>query len=306
MNKKQEAKLNMYRATQSVCNENAPVFSGNAAFTAAFEEFETKIENIISTEQQNAVVITGIAADKNISKEVLCEKAAEIASVIYAYASTVGNNTLKNEVDFPYSKLIRLRDELTAPNCQNIHDKGEENLAALADYGITAQMLADLQEFINRYSADTPKPRSAISNRKTTTANLAALFEQTDQILKERMDKIVVVFRSANPAFVETYENARRIVDPATTTTQLKGKVTDKTTSDPIKTATVTAVRTENGSNGETFTAATDANGDYQIKPITHGKYTITITADGYAPLETDNFDIKLGEVNHLNAEMVT
>ena len=74
MNKKQEAKLNMYRATQSVCNGNAAVFSGNAAFTAAFDEFETQIGNIISTAQQDAAVITGIAADKNVSKEVLCEE----------------------------------------------------------------------------------------------------------------------------------------------------------------------------------------------------------------------------------------
>ncbi len=306
MNNRQEAKLNMYRATQSVCSENAPVFSGNAAFTTAFEEFETVIENIISTEQQNAAVITGIAADKNVSKEGLSEKAAEIASVISAYASTVGNNTLKDEVDFSYSRLVKMRDDMIAPVCQNIHDAGTANLAALADYGITAQMLADLQELINRYSADTPKPRTAISNRKTTTANLAALFDQADQILKERMDKIVVVFRAANPDFVETYENARRIVDPATTTTQLKGRVTDKTTSDPIKDAAITAVGTETANNGQTFTATTDANGDYQIKPMHHGAYTITITANGYAPLETTNFDIKMGEVNHLNAEMVT
>ena len=160
------------------------------------------------------------------------------------------------EVDFPVSRLMRLRDELTAPNCQNIHDKGTANLAALADYGITAQMLADLQDLIDRYSADTPKPRSAISSRKTTTANLAALFDQTDRILKERMDKIVVLFRSSQPVFVETYENARRIIDPATTTTQLKGKVTDKSDSSPVKNATVTAVRTENGTNGQTFTTA--------------------------------------------------
>ena len=305
MNKKQEAKLNMYRATQSVCNGNSAVFSGNAAFTAAFDEFETQIGNIISTMQQDAAVITGIAADKNVSKEVLCEKAAEIASVISAYASTAGNNTLKMEVDFPVSRLMRLRDELTAPNCQNIHDKGAANLAALADYGITAPMLADLQDLIDRYSADTPKPRSAISSRKTTTANLAALFDQTDRILKERMDKIVVLFRSSQPVFVETYENARRIIDPATTTTQLKGKVTDKSDSSPVKNATVTAVRTENGINGQTFTTASDANGDYQIKPITHGKYTITVTAEGYANLETTGFDIKLGEVNHLNYELV-
>ena len=46
--------------------------------------------------------------------------------------------------------------------------------------------LADLQTAIYKYSAETMKPRTAVSNRKTATANLAALFKETDDILKTK------------------------------------------------------------------------------------------------------------------------
>lgn len=305
MNNRQESKINMSRTVEGICLQYSSVYAGNLAFNAAFEALQAKISAILSTAQQDASIITGITADKNVSKDKLCAKASELANVTFAYASTTGNNTLKEEVNFSYSKLARLREELLAPNCQNIHDRIVENIAALADYGITGAMATELQQLIDKYSADTPKVRTAISNRKATTASLVTLFEELDDILKNRMDKIVVIFEAANPEFVAAYNAARRIIEPVTITTQLKGIVTDKLDSKPIKGAIITAVGIDNGNTGESFTATTDANGEYQIKPIIYGRYTITVSATGYATLETDEFKMTMGEINRLNAEMV-
>lgn len=305
MNNRQESKVNMSRTVEGICLQYSSVYAGNVAFKTAFEAFQGNIADILSTAQQDASVITGITADKNILKDKLCSKASELANVTFAYASTTGNNTLKEEVNFTYSKLARLREESLAPNCQNIHDKIVENITALADYGITSAMTTELQQLIDRYSAETPKVRTAISNRKATTASMVTLFEEMDDILKNRMDKIVVIFEAANPEFVAAYNAARRIVEPVTITTQLKGVVTDKLDAKPIKGAVITAVGIENGNTGESFTATTDADGEYHIKPIIYGKYNITVSATGYATLETDAFQMIMGNINHLNAIMV-
>lgn len=52
MNAKQEAKLNMYRATENYCNENTTIISTNVAFMTAFTEFKAKIVVITTTLQQ--------------------------------------------------------------------------------------------------------------------------------------------------------------------------------------------------------------------------------------------------------------
>jgi hypothetical protein len=294
----------MYRATENFCGENASIVASNVAFEAAFNQFKANIASIVAAGQTDTVPLTGIAVDKNVLKQALCERAAETAALIYAYAATVGNNTLKAEVDFPVSDLTRMREDALPLRCQSIHDAGENHLPQLADYGITSATLGTLQGAINSYTAETPKPRTAISQRKTTTANLVALFEETDALLRDRLDKLVLIFKAAHPDFVKTYESTRRIVKPPTTHTQLKGTVTDKTDAAPVPNATVT-VTPVNGNGSTPQSAVTNAAGSYCLKPVHYGLNNITVTAAGYQPFQLNNFDARWGEINDLKVELV-
>jgi hypothetical protein len=311
MNANQEAKLNMYRTTENYCNENTVIISANPAFMTAFTELKAKIVAITTTLQQESLNITGITKDKNKWKVTLCESAADMAGVIYAYAVAISNDTLKQEVNYSLSALTKTREESLAARCQNIHDAAVANQTALLNYGITTAMITDLEAAIANFSAQTPKPRTAISQRKTLVSNLVQLFKEADAILQDRMDKIVVTFKAAHPDFVKTYESARKIVDPPHTTTQLKGTVTDKTTATPIKDAKVTIIATpETVANNSTtatadpITVQTDASGEYLFKPLPFGEYTMTVTASGYTQFDSNIIDVKLGEVNEYDVAL--
>ena len=299
MNTKQEAKLNMYRATEKHCDDNAAIIALTPAFQTAFNNFKAKIAAITTTTQQKDVALTGITVDKSSSKQTLAQIAVEIAGIVYAFASTTANNTLKQEVNFSLTTLLKTKADQLAPRCQNIHDKASANLAALADYGITPALLTNLQTAITNYAAEAPKPRTATSQRMTMNANLRNLFKEADAILRDQMDKLVVTFKTANPDFVQTYESNRIIIDPATTTTQLKGTVTNKADGSPIKGATITVVELSK-------TAKTDSFGKYLIKPITNGKYTIRATATGFNDFEADDVEVKMGTINNLEVELVS
>lgn len=304
MDARQEAKLQMYNTVATYCSANNSIISGNVAFMAVFDEFIEQIANINQAAQQDDQKITGITIDKNIAKQTLCGQAADLASIISAYAATIGDNTLRMQIDFSVSTLMKTREDLLAPRCRNIYEAGVANLAALAAYGVKQAMLDDLQTAIDAYSAATSKPRAAISERKTTTANLAALFKATDELLETRMDKIAIAFKSANPTFVQTYEAARRLVKPPTTPTQLKGVVTDKTTAAPVKNAVITVTPDEPDADNPPFTATSDATGAYLIKPIPVGDYNITAVALGFQNFEDDNLHVKLGDVTHYDIEL--
>jgi Carboxypeptidase regulatory-like domain len=294
MNGKQNAKFKMYRATEKHCDDNTEITKNMPAFVAATVDFKAKVAELNGTTQLRSTVLTGITTDKNAFRQNLGTQAADVAGIIFAFASVSGNNTLKQEVNFSLSKLVQGNEEAFVSRCQNIHAKGVENLAALADYGITQQKLTGLATAITDYVAKSPNARTAKSNRKTLTANLSDLFKQADTILKERLDKLIVVFRADHPDFVKTYEANRIIIDAASTTTQLKGKVTGQTDGLPIKGAVVNVVEAN-------LTAQTDAKGEYLIKPIAVGKYTITFSAVGFTSKEIDDVDAKLGAVNVLN-----
>lgn len=211
---RQEAKLNMYEVVETHCTDNAAATATNKAFEAAFDELKPIIANIKSSAQLSSAVLTGIAADKKVSKRSLSELSATMGGRIYAFAAKNGNNTLKDAVNFSVSDLLRLKDGELAPRCQAIHDAGITNLAALSDYGVTNDKLAELQTAITAYSVAVPKPRTAISNRSTLKANIKQMFKDADAILVERMDKLVEDYAKDNSDFVLTYKSARVIVDP--------------------------------------------------------------------------------------------
>lgn len=276
-------------------DDNATIIAANTAFQTAFNNFKTKVAAVVSTTQLTDLALTGLAVSKKTSKQDMCAPAADIAGVVFAFADATGNSALKAEVDYSLSDLLKLKDSLVAPRCQNIHDKSVENKTALVDYGITNAMLTNLQAAIDSYTETIPKPRTAVSNRKTLNANIVQLFKDIDSILLNQMDKLVVTFRAAHPDFVSTYFNVRRITDPAVTATQLKGVVTSAADGSAIKDAMVTIVELSK-------TAKTKASGEYKFKPIAKGTYTVRVTKTGFQDFEADEVEVKLGEVNHFNA----
>ena len=294
----------MYRAVEQHCNENVAILAEVKAFENAFNAFKPVIVSILGTEQLVGSPIAGITLGKGTSKQTLADMTSEIAGSLYAFADVTKDETLKQEANFSQTKLIQTRDDQLAPICQNIHDRCQTNIALLGDYGVTAAKLADLQTAINNYLVDVPKPRTALSIRKTQNANLAELFRQGDAILNEQMDKLVGAFRAAHPDFVATYESTRIIVDPASTATQLKGTVTKASDSSPIFNATITAATPAGVVPAVSKTTKSEADGKYRLKPIAPGTYDITITATGFVPFTDEATELKLGEITTIDADM--
>lgn len=54
--------------------------------------------------------------------------------------------------------------------------------------------------------------RVSVSERKAAHEKLAKLFAQTDALLKNQLDRLMVRFRETEPELYATYQNARRII----------------------------------------------------------------------------------------------
>ncbi len=81
-----------------------------------------------------------------------------------------------------------------------------------------------------------------------------------------------------------------------TSTGTLRGRVTDPTDA-VIPQATVIAT----GSQGEKTTAVTDNQGNYELKGLPPGSYTITTSAKGFAVSTEQNFAISASQVQHFD-----
>lgn len=285
----QKAKVNMVKTVVEYCDENTAIIAAVVAFVNALTLVKAKLALLDENEQLNAVPLTGIAVDKNDRRKTMTDFGFDVSGMLYAYASSTDNNTLKAEVDYPISAFTRMRDSEVAVVCRTIHARGVENVSRAEDFGLSEEILTAFLTAIENYEASITKPRTAIGKRKTQKANIIELLKEIDDVLVNQMDKLMVKFRTTHPDFYETYFNLREIIDPSTTHTQLKGTITDAANGNPINNALITIVELAK-------TTESDVAGKYSFKPVHYGEFTITVTKTGYQPFEAEDINIKVGE----------
>ena len=297
MTKKQEAKLGMYNAVGTFCADNAAITGTVLAFQTAVTDFDNAIAELRNAAQKEANVILGITRDKTNLKTDLCNTAAGVASIVYAYAVTINSEELKEQANFPVSKLQYLRDELLASVCRNIWGVANTNIAALADYGITAPQLADLLAKTESYENAVPEPRNAVSTRSAQSETIAEKIKVIDGILRNRMDKLVGQFKSSHNEFYKSYKNNRIIIDPGSSTTQLVGSIKQQGTDVVISGATILVVEKD-------VAGVSNALGKYVIPLAATGFFTIKFTAEGYEEKEVPAVNFALGKTTTLDVEL--
>lgn len=213
MTTKQENKLSMYLAVRTVCDRNNSIWQTLPAFVDASADFGTRIINIQTLAQKQAVDSTGLTLDKDQLRKAMALAAVELAKATNAYAKKIGNHDLDAKTMVSVSTYMQGRDTLAAPNALNLHAAVTANLAALAPFGVTAAKLTALKAKIDAYAASIAKPRDAVGSGSSATQQMGDEFDAADAALNDQMDALVSQFADSNPQFVADYNNARIVVD---------------------------------------------------------------------------------------------
>lgn len=275
MNKRQENKLGMYQAVLAFLLQYSKIFENILALQNAYMAFKTVVAAIHSTVQLKASPITGHALSKADKKSQLSSFANDVAGIVFAWATNKGDKVTMEKAKTSYSKLHVLRDEQLADICRNYYQIAADNQAALAEYGLTAEVLNAFSQAIESYQTVTSSPRNAMVERKATTTELAALFAEADFILKYKIDKLCRPLGKTNAAYYQKYKDNRRIVNSATQATALRIVVMAEKTGEPIPGATVQIEAIK-------FEAQTDKIGQAMAKPVPIGSYAALVKAAGY------------------------
>jgi len=82
---------------------------------------------------------------------------------------------------------------------------------------------------------------------------------------------------------------------------EINGTVSDSSGA-VVQNAKIEAVCTSNGLRRE---ATTDVHGIYQIPSLPIGPYKVTITKEGFKPVEVQNVELAIGEPRTIDAKLV-
>lgn len=296
MTRKQFANLRMYTAVDVVLTNFAAVVATVPALAAFQTELQSNISALLSNAEIQDTAADGVAVDKEQKRLSLCRSSATMAGIVKAMAEETGNTLLAAQMDITYSDLLRLKDGILAERCTTIHDAANDNLAALANYNITAARLTALTAAIDAFKNANTAPRSAEIEITAATTTVALTIKETKSLLEKRMDKVMEDFRDSNVDFYNQYKAARVVQDAATFVTRLTGMV--RAAGAALSAVTITV-------EGKPYNTTTKPDGTYELRITVPGLYSIKFSKAGYTDKVVNNVEIKLGEETKLDVEMV-
>lgn len=203
----------MYNTVLANLDRNAAIWEENSLILAEVELFRN-VAQTISNEgfKQTEKNPKGFTQDKDAQLELMCELTYELVIKIRPYARKIKNNVLLQAVDHSISDLKKGSAEAIINRCQLIHDKGQEFLAALSAYQVTAEGLAEVKASIEKFKPMIAHRNSIGDERAAATQNLPLLFSQAREHLQSLDD--LIESQVGNKDFVNSYFQSRRITSP--------------------------------------------------------------------------------------------
>lgn len=296
MEKNQEDTLGMYQSTNDVLLDDPAIYAANLPFTAAVEDLGDGIEDIEGLRDQQDEDIKGVTEDKGLKRSTLEERTYTVGSIIVFYASAIKNRKLLQKVNFTRSELTKARDNELPGMAEQVHQEAVANDAALLPYGLTDAMTTALDTAKTEFVADISKPRAALSGTSAATEQLPGAFAVVNELLEERLDKGMELYRVSHPDFYAAYFNARIIINSPTLKRALEVKFVDSVTS-----AIIQHVRAKiDGS----INRRSSKLGNIRVQNLTEGAHTLTANIPGYNPA-SQPFNVISGETTKITVSMV-
>jgi hypothetical protein len=270
MTDSQSNKLDMFLVVNDFHAEFQVILDAVAARATAFTQLKTNIDLINKEVGLQSTNTTGVALDKSALRDTLDEITATTLASAKAWAKAVGNNTLAAEFDYSISDIQRIKDDTMQGFCDYRIGLVNDNLVAMADYGIDATTVTAWQDALNAYTPALESPRQAINSRVLHTQNLKNLFADTAKLFTEQLDPLMLVFKSTDPSLYSGYKQARIVINrtgggsgtTSPTTINITGNVSDTDTTAPINNASVVF---SSPAIPDAILANTDSNGNYSM-----------------------------------------
>ncbi len=311
MNTIQEDKFSMYYAVKNVCEMYQSSWVTNAVFAATYNLWAEKIPLIETNRDAQTLQTTGITTDKTAKRAAMTDKALFMENRLQSYANVTNNTELLESIKYSASDLKKARDTDVVGICNTILTKASANAAEIETYGVTAEMIADLQTAITAYSETLSKPIVAKSQTKTATENLTKLFKEADELLTKRMDLDIELFKASVPEFYSQYKTARIIIATGGSTSSVLGNVTQAGSSEPIKGATFSFTAENSGLMKAASTSAETTKpivkksaekGNFRTN-LPEGTYNVVVSKIGFKE-QVLTITVANGETTNLKVEL--
>jgi hypothetical protein len=205
-------KSRMYLATNKVLEDHRALYAGideMVNIQVRLNDYLTLIGNYRQVQESNQ---TGITNNKALLKTQLTTKTLRVIAALAAHATSVKDMVLLGRISYSPSAL-RKPDPLLVDVAKLILNEAR-NLGGMLDkYFVTAADIDELENLIQQFRNAIPQRRVATNLSKVSTFNIAAVFTETDKMLRNDADVLMKPFLFTHPDFYYAYKNARMVIN---------------------------------------------------------------------------------------------
>ncbi len=277
------------------CEKNASATSGIAAFATGLAKLKARKKEIDELNVVESTPSTGVTMDVRVLRKRMCEQALRCANATLAYAHSVKNYELAESVDFTEERFRVMSKMKVTDMCELIKNATSAHIGAVADWGITAGDVSDLESKISAYKQQGSRPRLAIISKSGANKKIKELIRDTlDNLLKNELDRMAGTLRYSNKEFWIGYKIAREIIDLGVRHSRVKGTVRDETDKP------VTGVRFgiyETETKKLVREVVTGATGAFNVARLPRGNFDFVWEGEGFVTRREENVRIGLGKV---------
>jgi len=292
MNDAQSNKLKMFQAVQTVMDENASIWQDLTIVADVANKVKSIIVDILNIRQVQERDTTGITVNKTVIRDNLVQATLKVIRALVAYATVKKNYVLLGEVNYTKSDLENSRDNILYDRARLIHTKAQSLELELLDYFIGTPDITAIDTLSKEFNIAIPEKRAALTVQKTSTSDLKQKFADADLILKEQLDKVILILEPERPDFVKQYFNARLIIDLGHRTTNhetiISGNILDFVTKQPVTGALVILA-------GKDLAYTTGSDGHFSLNAGEGGEYIIKVDKEGYQVYTSDPVKVDTG-----------
>jgi hypothetical protein len=204
----------MLTTTQAVfvSNKDAKTWTSIPALVTAVGDLDI-VTSAIAGHFEVLAGPSGASASKATLLASLTGLAYEVASGLHACAVDAGNDELAGQVDLSATDLSKGRETNLVAKCARVLSLATENLKDLGEYNITQAKLTALGKKLEAFQKAAPKPRQDVARRGASNKALPVLFRRARGILVNRIDRLMVQFKTTAPDFYHEYRMARKLVN---------------------------------------------------------------------------------------------
>ena len=194
-------------------NKNNPIWSGTKAVADTMAQLNGALGNVSQTAQDQQTPIVGEEDKKALARHDLEDEIMRVAGALGSLATKTNDLVLAGQTELTLAQLDKMDADTLEETGNRIAGLAAANLAGLADYNITQADLTAFNKMTGNFHDAKTGPRTAIAKRSAKTKALPPGVQSVKSILRNCLDKEMLLFKKKNPDFYAGYVSARVVVD---------------------------------------------------------------------------------------------